>query len=204
MDVELAKTIAAFGALTLGFVILALLTCKVYLYSPKLAAKISKATIRAVEAGIFDCQIDLDINAKGGEIYLKELAISHPAAVFDPDRGVNKRSIDRLVECPSYCALDEHKETFPRKTAALLGKTFGVAGTKLLAGERKRVSAVARISVVPSADGYWSWPTQGWTLTFKTSAGNVKIPLAFSVHESSEVNAFCRDYSPAGTMVWSC
>lgn len=181
-----------------------LLIRQVYRYAPKLSATVSMAFVRAVEVDTFDIQIDLDISAKGGDIHLKELTLSHSVPVFDPDNGVSKCSMSRLLKKLGYCALDGEKQEFPGKLTELQCQSIDVIGMKLSNKECQLFSIVDRICLGRSSDGCWNWPKEGWTLSIRTSAGQFSVPFTFSVHEANDVNAFCRDYGSSGTTVWSC
>ena len=191
MDLEFAKTIAAFGGLGLGILNFAILLHKEYIRKAKPTVTVKRAGIRAVEDGTFDLQIDLDMSSNGGDLYLKEVAFENKAPVFDPVRGTTKRTVYKLIDYPGYCLLDEGTELFRSKYEELFGAAYNVANTKLTDKEHKIVSIVDRICTVRSMDGYWEWPRKGWLLKVMTSAGSAEIPFQFSVHETNRTPSFC-------------
>lgn len=191
LDLDLARTIAAFGGLGLGLLNFGILLHKEYIRKPLPCVTLKRADIRAVLDGTFDLQIDLDMNVSGGDLYLKEIFFEHRTPVFDPVRGVTKRTVYKIVDYPGYCTLNAGVDEFRSKYEELFGSAYNVANTKLTDKEHKIISIIDRICTVRFTDGYWEWPRNGWSLIVVTSAGEETVPFQFSIHETNKVNAFC-------------
>lgn len=188
---ELFKTIAAFGGLALGLVNLGLLIYKDYLRRGKLRAVIRRAEVRAVVCGTFDIHLDLDLNAVGGSIYLKELELTHSSSpVFDPMRDVRGRNVLKLIGYPGYSTLDLPLENFEETVKSLFASSHSVTNLKLDDKEHRILSVVDRICTERAMDGFWDWPRSGWHLRVVHSEGETVIPLSFKVHSSNQVSAF--------------
>ncbi len=190
MNLDLAKTIAAFGGLCLGVINLAIFSHKEYFRKPRVKACITSAYIRAVSNGTFDIQLDLELDALGGDLYLKEIYFKHQTPVFNPVREINKRSVYKAVNYPGYCALNTAIEKFESTFKELFKDSFSVANTKLKDKETKLISVIDRICTERSMDGYWEWPENNWELEVVTSANSITIPFAFKLHETNNLDMF--------------
>lgn len=195
MDAERVRMVIIFFAVILLFVFFGLLMYKKGLFRRKMRVGISKAFVRAADTGVFDCQVDLDIETRGEDVCFVAMAISH--AVWQAYQGSEAGTypIRSLVRHPGYCVLDEKKEIFSEKIKILSEHSIDTAGMRLSAGKYRCVSMVDRMALSrPVDDSLSAWPTEGWKLLVRTSAGTVEVPFSFMVHETSHVPAFCRDY----------
>lgn len=194
MDTELIRAMAVFLGVC-GFIFLGLRVRQHGLFFRKLRVVVSTASVRAVDTATFDFQIDLDIDTKGEDICFKEVVIAHRVWPIHPDRNSNAYPIRRFVHHPGYCILDEKEQAFPEKVSVLSEYAFEVAGMKLSAGKYRCVSMIERMVLMRPADGSdCIWPTDGWTLTLRTTVRKIEIPFCFLVHGSNRIPVFCRDY----------
>ncbi|ABA58530.1 hypothetical protein Noc_2070 [Nitrosococcus oceani ATCC 19707] len=190
MDLEMARTIAAFGGLGLGIINLGILAHKEYFRKPTFRASLHGANIRAIEDGTYDIQLNLELSSRGGNVYLKEIYFIHQTPIFNPGKGINKRTVYKAVSYPGYCSLNSGAEHFISKAKELYKNSFNIVNAKLENKESKLVSVIDRICTERYMDGFWEWPENNWTLEIVTSANSVTIAFCFEVHESNKSNSF--------------
>ena len=205
MDTSLTLTIAIgviIGA-TLLFIDIAIIRSKGR--SSKLAVDINAAVIRATGPGSFDYRIDLDLRAKA-DVGIDSIELEHGTAVIDPDKGVNRFAVDRLADRPSHNPVNAdstNKDVF-QEALAWQEKSFPAAGEKLAAGTHRHATGAGSVETAEFMGGHWNWPLEGWTMIMKTSAGEIRIPLVFTIHASNREDAFCQDYGNPTSLIWSC
>lgn len=180
------KGLAAFGGFALGVINLSLFLYKEYFRKGKLSASILFSEVRAVSSDTFDIQIDIDLHAFGGDVYLKRAYIEHETPVFDPIQEVGVQDVYKIINKVGYDILSSAEEdVFKNKLLDLFDESFYIANTKLVDKEHKVITIIDRIVVKKYMDGAWDWPLAGWSLTFKSSAKTLNVPFDFKVHKTS-------------------
>jgi len=173
--------------------------------SSKLAVDVNAAVIRATGPGSFDYRIDLDLRAKA-DVGIDSIELEHGTAVIDPDKGVNRFAVNRLADRPSHNPADAdstNKDVF-QEALAWQERSFPAAGEKLAAGTHRHTTGAGSVETAEFMGGHWNWPLEGWTLIMNTSAGEIRIPLVFTIHASNREDAFCQDYGNPTSLIWSC
>ncbi|WP_143044810.1 hypothetical protein [Variovorax sp. YR216] len=188
---KMLQTVAAYAGLALGLINLGLLIYKDYLRRGRLTVTIRRAEVRALVFGTFDIQLDLDLSAKGGPIYIKEIVFEHSLmAVFNPSRDVKDRRISKVIDYPGHSMLDAQVEEFVKQATSLFSNSEPVVNLKLEDKQHRALTLIDRIPVERSMDGYWDWPRSGWSVSVSHSEGKTIIPMSFIVHKSNIVPAF--------------
>ena len=102
MNLEMARTIAAFSGLGLGVINSGILIYKEFIRKAELTVKIKRAEIRSLSPEFFDIQIDIELSSKGGDVYLKNISLENNIAVFNPVQNINKRTLYSSIDTPGY------------------------------------------------------------------------------------------------------
>lgn len=188
MDLDIVKSIAAFGGLGLGLINLWILVHKEYLRKPKLAIYTKRALVRVEDYDTFDIQIDFEAVSEWGDIYIKEIVFSNEIPVFDPINDKGTRVIYELVDYPGYDALEKGGDDFKGLYDKLFKNSLAATNLKISSGEHKSLSIIDRIVTERYMDGPWEWPLKNWSFKITSSVGVVTVPFDFVGHKSSKVH----------------
>lgn len=186
MDAELAKTIAAYGGLSLGLVNFALTIYKDYWRKGRLDVFVGDAYIRTEADGAYDIEVPIQMRGRGGPVALRSAEI-RCKTYFSPELK-KSHPIGMVMDHPGRSLLDVSFREFGAELDRRSEGSYELSTLKFDDKDARFVIAAERIDVPRGPDGFWEWPLKTWELVLHHSAGQSVVPFEFKRHPSDKIS----------------
>lgn len=170
MKFETVKIIAAFGGLGLGVLNLGITVYKDFFRKTKLIIEIDSASIRCVNEGEYDFQVNLSLRSKNGPSYLRNIFIEHPEKCINEYDCKNIINAHRVLDYQLTDLLLNNPDDFKSKLIEKFKAPIYIRDMKIDDQETKSVTITDRIYTKREMDGNEDFPINGWSL--KVSLGD--------------------------------
>ena len=184
MDFETFKVIAALSGFFLGLLNLGLTIYNNYIKKAKLNINIDKATIRCINEGDYDFQVNLTLSSKNGPSYIKNIFIEHPTNCIGEYSNSNRISANRALTFITSDLLSETPDGYKARVTELFKNPIPVRDLKINDHEHRSITITDRIVTTREPDGYEDFPVNDWKLYVNYNNETISADIIWNCHKN--------------------
>jgi hypothetical protein len=187
---DMIKTLAAFGGFGLGFVNLGIMLYRDFWRKGKLLATVDSAIAKAVEAGLYDIQIIIRLEARGDDVFLNSMTIGHSENVFGPYNAKNTCTINRVYPYTARNLVNLSKDEFEKEVRGLDEKCLYVRDLQINKDSQLTITLIDRLEGINFLSDWQEWAKNGWNIDIRYRDQSLTIPFSWDVHPQSLAGFF--------------
>lgn len=188
---QITTAIAAFGGLILGIINLLLSLYKDFWRKGKLNIFIEDATIKGVQAGTYDFQINILLSNRNKEIHIRNAKLIAPSEIFgDYVNQHNEVPLYKAITLTNKDLLDIDNEEFRKEISKKFETPITLRDLKVEKDSQISLTLVDRLNTSREPDGYSDCPLRKWTIEVTHNDGIAKLEFNFKKHSKSDQRAY--------------
>lgn len=187
------KDIAAFGGLLLGITNLGFTIWEKYIKKPKLGIHLEKSLARCYYEGSFGFQIDGNIQANNGDIYLKNIFIKNEEALFAD--GKKELEFYKMINYSLHDLLIHDANILKNKIDEVFSNKIYIRDKKIGNNESFSFTFFGTFESFRLMDGWEDIPLKKWKLIIEHNHGKISVPFDFIEHNKSQKGNLTNRYN---------